>query len=79
MLGFNAAMLSFYSAIETPEIGFECEQHRGSCGKTTTKELIAAVLQTEHRGRKSPGHGNGLAVVGRTVLRTSSKDGFCVL
>jgi UDP-N-acetylmuramyl pentapeptide synthase len=51
----------------------------GSCGKTTTKELIAAVLRTELRGRQSPGEGNGLAVVGKTVLRTSGRDGFCVI
>ena len=26
----------------------------GSCGKTTTKELIAAMLATQHRGRRTP-------------------------
>lgn len=51
----------------------------GSCGKTTTKELIAAALGTQLRGRKSPGQGNGLAVVSKTMLRTTRKDAFCVI
>jgi UDP-N-acetylmuramoyl-tripeptide--D-alanyl-D-alanine ligase len=51
----------------------------GSCGKATAKELIAAGLATESSGRKSPGYGNGLGVVARTVLRTSSRDGYCVV
>jgi UDP-N-acetylmuramoyl-tripeptide--D-alanyl-D-alanine ligase len=51
----------------------------GSCGKTTTKELIAAALASELRGRKTPGEGNGLAVTAKTVLRTTSRDAFCVL
>jgi UDP-N-acetylmuramyl pentapeptide synthase len=50
----------------------------GSCAKTTTKELIAAVLGGERRGRKTPGEGNGLAVVSKTVLRTTRRDAFCV-
>lgn len=51
----------------------------GSCGKTTTKELIGAALSTELRGRKSPGEGNGLPVVAKTILRTTSRDAFCVV
>jgi UDP-N-acetylmuramoyl-tripeptide--D-alanyl-D-alanine ligase len=51
----------------------------GSCGKTTTKELIAAALSSELRGRKSPGTGNGLPIVGKTILRTTNRDGFCVV
>jgi len=51
----------------------------GSCGKTTTKELIAAALSSELRGRKSPGTGNGPAVVGKTILRTTNRDSFCVV
>ena len=51
----------------------------GSCGKTTTKELTAAALASELRGRKSPGEGNGLAVTAKTVLRTTNRDAFCVL
>jgi UDP-N-acetylmuramoyl-tripeptide--D-alanyl-D-alanine ligase len=51
----------------------------GSCGKTTTKELIAGALRTELRGRNSPGEGNGLAVVTKTVLRTTARDAFCVI
>jgi UDP-N-acetylmuramoyl-tripeptide--D-alanyl-D-alanine ligase len=51
----------------------------GSAGKTTTKELIAAALGSELRGRKSPGEGNGMAVVAKTVLRTAKRDDFCVV
>ncbi len=42
----------------------------GSCGKTTTKELIAAVLSSRFRGRKNPGNCNGHYHVARMVLRT---------
>ncbi len=51
----------------------------GSCGKTTTKELIAAVLGASLAGRKSPGTRNSLIAVGKTVLRTTASDAFCVV
>jgi UDP-N-acetylmuramoyl-tripeptide--D-alanyl-D-alanine ligase len=51
----------------------------GSCGKTTTKELIAAVLGASLAGRKSPGGDNSLTAVGKTVLRTTASDAFCVV
>jgi UDP-N-acetylmuramyl pentapeptide synthase len=51
----------------------------GSCGKTTTKELIAAVLGASLAGRKSPGTSNRLTTVGKTVLRTTASDAFCVV
>ena len=51
----------------------------GSCGKTTTKELIATILGSERRGRRSPGYGNVVAVVAKTLLRTTKRDSFCVL
>jgi UDP-N-acetylmuramoyl-tripeptide--D-alanyl-D-alanine ligase len=51
----------------------------GSCGKTTTKELIAAVLGSELRGRKSPHGANDIATIAKTILRTSRKDAFCVV
>jgi UDP-N-acetylmuramyl pentapeptide synthase len=51
----------------------------GSAGKTTTKELIFAALSSELRGRKTPAAGNGLAVVAKTILRTTNRDAFCVL
>ena len=51
----------------------------GSAGKTTTKELIAAGLGSALRGRRTPAQGNGLAIVAKTILRTSSRDEFCVL
>ena len=51
----------------------------GSAGKTTTKELIAAGLGSALRGRKTPAQGNGPAIVAKTILRTTSRDEFCVL
>lgn len=51
----------------------------GSCGKTTTKELIAAVLGASLAGRKSPGTSNSFTAVGKTVLRTTTSDAFCVV
>jgi hypothetical protein len=48
----------------------------GSAGKTTTMELIAAALGSKLRGRKTPAQGNGLAVVAKTILRTTNKDAF---
>lgn len=51
----------------------------GSCGKTTTKELIAAILSPRVPGRKSPGTANTYTDVGKTVLRTRSDDAFCVV
>ena len=51
----------------------------GSAGKTTTKELVAAALGSELRGRKTPGGGNGAAVAAKTVLRTTNRDRFCVV
>jgi len=51
----------------------------GSCGKTTTKELIFAALSGRLPGRKNPKSYNSFADVGRTVLRTSSRDRFCVV
>ena len=51
----------------------------GSCGKTTTKELIAAALRSELRGRSSPRGRNDLALVGQTILRTTRRDSFCVV
>src|SRR5436305_5078498 len=51
----------------------------GSCGKTTTKELIAAMLATQHRGRKTPRGRNDLALIAQTILRTTRRDAFCVV
>jgi len=50
----------------------------GSGGKTSTKELVAAVLGSELRGTKSPGAENRLSDVGRTILRTRADDDYCV-
>lgn len=50
----------------------------GSAGKTTTKDLIAAVLASRHRGSKSPGSHNTAHWVSHTVLGARRGDGFCV-
>lgn len=51
----------------------------GSVGKTTTKEMIAAALASVSRGRKSPADANNLAVIAKTILRTTKQDRFCVV
>lgn len=51
----------------------------GSVGKTTTKELAAAVLGTELTGTWSQANHNALANLGRTILRTRRRHGYCVL
>ncbi len=50
----------------------------GRAGKTTTKELIAAVLSSRHRGSKSPGTHNSAHWVSHTVLGARRGDGYCV-
>ena len=50
----------------------------GSAGKTTTKDLVAAVLARRYRGSKSPGTHNAAHWVSRTVLGVRRNDGFCV-
>jgi UDP-N-acetylmuramoyl-tripeptide--D-alanyl-D-alanine ligase len=51
----------------------------GSVGKTTTKDLVAAVLGTSLTGTRSPGSENRLTTVGQTILRTRRADGFSVV
>jgi UDP-N-acetylmuramoyl-tripeptide--D-alanyl-D-alanine ligase len=51
----------------------------GSAGKTTTKDLVAAVLGRRYSGTKSPGTHNAAHWVSRTVLGVRRDDGFCVL
>ena len=51
----------------------------GSAGKTTTKDLVGAVLATRYRGSKSPGTHNADHWVSRTVLGVRRDDGFCVM
>ncbi len=50
----------------------------GSAGKTTTKDLVAAVLARRYRGSKSPGTHNTAHWVSRTVLGVRPDDEFCV-
>ena len=51
----------------------------GSAGKTTTKELVAAVLASRYRGSRSPGTHNAAHWVSDTVLGARHGDGFCVV
>ena len=51
----------------------------GSCGKSTTKELIAAVLNSRFRGHKTPGNRNLPADIAQAILRVKPMDEFCVL
>jgi UDP-N-acetylmuramyl pentapeptide synthase len=50
----------------------------GSAGKTTTKDLTAAILGSRQRGSKSPGTHNSAHWVSHTVLGARRGDGFCV-
>ncbi len=50
----------------------------GSCGKTTTKEIIAAILAREGRVRKSNQIINTTPYVTKTILTVSPWDRFCV-
>jgi aminoacyl-tRNA hydrolase len=51
----------------------------GSCGKTTTRDLIAAVLSSQFRGRKNNHNRNMPTKIARTILRVRPWDDFCVL
>ena len=50
----------------------------GSCGKTTAKELIAAVLAGRDSGRKSGNQGNGPGAIAETILTVHPWHRFCV-
>ncbi|HEX6701482.1 MAG TPA: UDP-N-acetylmuramoyl-tripeptide--D-alanyl-D-alanine ligase [Gaiellaceae bacterium] len=50
----------------------------GSAGKSTTKDLVAAVLRTQLEGTTTPGTANRISIVGRTLLRTRPRHDFCV-
>jgi aminoacyl-tRNA hydrolase len=50
----------------------------GSCGKTTTKELIAGVLGSQFKGKKTPDTDNQPWHIALTVLRVWPRDHFCV-
>jgi UDP-N-acetylmuramoyl-tripeptide--D-alanyl-D-alanine ligase len=51
----------------------------GSCGKSTTKELIAAILSSRLRGCWNEGNANLPMDIARTVLRVRPWDQFCVI
>jgi UDP-N-acetylmuramyl pentapeptide synthase len=50
----------------------------GSVGKTTAKELVAAVLGDDSVGTKTPGSQNRITLVGRTILKTRQRHAFSV-
>lgn len=51
----------------------------GSCGKTTTKELIAAVLAARFRGQKSHSSKNLPRHLARTILGVRPWHDYCVV
>lgn len=51
----------------------------GSCGKTTAKELIAAVLETRLKGRRTPGSLKGSPHLERTIASVKPWDDFCLV
>ncbi|MEA5550045.1 UDP-N-acetylmuramoyl-tripeptide--D-alanyl-D-alanine ligase [Anabaena cylindrica UHCC 0172] len=51
----------------------------GSVGKTTTKEIIAAVLATQGRVHKTYGNFNNEIGVPKTLLELSAEDDFAVI
>ncbi len=51
----------------------------GSCGKTTTKDLIAAVLTTRLSGHSTPGNDKVSPYLERTIVRTRPWDDFCLV
>ncbi len=50
----------------------------GSCGKTTTKDLVDAALSQQLRGSKSQDSNNQLYAVARTVLSLRNDSDYCV-
>lgn len=50
----------------------------GSCGKTTTKEMIAAVLSRQYKGHKSHDTANTLSGVVQSIVLTRPGYSFCV-
>ncbi|MGE0118001.1 MAG: aminoacyl-tRNA hydrolase [Dongiaceae bacterium] len=51
----------------------------GSCGKTTAKELTAAVLATHYKGRRNPENLNIPPHVERTIMGVKPWDDYCLL
>jgi aminoacyl-tRNA hydrolase len=51
----------------------------GSCGKTTTKELIAAVLATRMSGRRTRANAKASPYLERAIVRTRPWDDFCLV
>ncbi len=51
----------------------------GSCGKTTANELIAAVLATRLKGRRTLGSLKVSPHLERTIVRVKPWDDFCLL
>lgn len=50
----------------------------GSCGKTTTKEIAAAVLSSKYKGRRNFGNNNFPLGVAKTIFHVRPWDKFCI-
>src|SRR5262245_40372471 len=50
----------------------------GSCGKTTTRDVAACLLQPDFRGLRSPDDGNCGSQLVHHVLRVKPNDDFCI-
>jgi UDP-N-acetylmuramoyl-tripeptide--D-alanyl-D-alanine ligase len=50
----------------------------GSCGKTSTKELISTILSTRYKGQKNEGTSNITRDMIRNILRVRITDTYCV-
>lgn len=51
----------------------------GSCAKTTTKDLVGAVLASRHKGKTSRDSRNLPSGIARTILRVAPTDEFCAV
>jgi len=51
----------------------------GSCGKTTTKEFVHAILSQSMPGQKSPGNCNTAWHIPRIITSVRRNDRFCVV
>lgn len=50
----------------------------GSCGKTSTKEMMLAALKVRYQGKANRDTRNSLAEIIRTMFRVRSSDDFCI-
>jgi aminoacyl-tRNA hydrolase len=70
-------LASFYRALLLPRVVFIGVT--GSCGKTTTKELIATVLATQLKGRRTLGNLKVSPHLDRTIVCVKPWDDYCIV